>query len=126
VTPYFEPTSVRVLLLYKELHVKGGFDTLYVGKSISKLQMDRELNQTRVLISKLLLFRNIISLYIEALVPSSHKHLKTSSIKLFGLLSEPGGDFPFYNFIVGKMFSRKMMFKRAEQMEQGRGYRVDA
>jgi hypothetical protein len=34
--------------------------------------------------------------------------LKTSSIKFFGLLSEPGGDFPFY---------RKMMFKRAEQME---------
>jgi hypothetical protein len=30
---------------------------------------------------------------------------------------EPGGDFPFYSFIIGKMFSRKMMFKRAEQME---------
>jgi hypothetical protein len=33
------------------------------------------------------------------------------------LLSEPGGDFLLYNFIVGKMFSRKMMFKRVEQME---------
>jgi hypothetical protein len=33
------------------------------------------------------------------------------------LLSEPGGDFPFYSFIVGKMFSRKTMFQRAEQME---------
>jgi hypothetical protein len=34
-------------------------------------------------------------MYIEALVPSFHKPLKTSSIKFFGLLSEPGGDFPF-------------------------------
>jgi hypothetical protein len=33
------------------------------------------------------------------------------------LLSELGGDFPFYSFIVGQMFSRKMMFKRAEQLE---------
>jgi hypothetical protein len=49
-------------------------------------------------------------LYIEALVTSFYKALKTSSIKFFGLLSEPGGDFPFYSFIVGKMFSRKMMF----------------
>jgi hypothetical protein len=30
----------------------------------------------------------------EALVPSFHKHLKISSIKFFGLLPEPGGDFP--------------------------------
>jgi hypothetical protein len=59
----------------------------------------------------------VISLYIEALVPSFHKPLKTSSIKFFGLLSEPGRDFPFYSFIVGKMFNRKKMFKRAEQME---------
>jgi hypothetical protein len=63
------------------------------------------------------LFLNIISLYIEALVPSFHKPLKTNSIKFFGLRSEPGGVFPFYSFIVGKMFSRKMMFKRAELME---------
>jgi hypothetical protein len=54
--------------------------------------------------------------YIEALIPSFYKPLKTSSIKFFGLLSEPGGDFPFYSFIVGKMFSQMMMFKRAEQM----------
>jgi hypothetical protein len=65
----------------------------------------------------MLLFLNIISLYIEALVPSFHKPLKTISIKFFGLLSEPGGDFPFYSFIVGKIFSRKMMFKRDKQME---------
>jgi hypothetical protein len=67
----------------------------------------------------MLLFLNIISLYIEAFAPSFHRPLKTSSMKFFGLLSEPGGDFPFYSFIVGKMFSRKMMFKRAEQMEVG-------
>jgi hypothetical protein len=36
----------------------------------------------------MLLFLNIISLYIEALVPSFHMPLKTSSIKFFGLLSE--------------------------------------
>jgi hypothetical protein len=36
-------------------------------------------------------FLNIISLYIETLVPSFHKPLKTSSIKLFRLLLEPGG-----------------------------------
>jgi hypothetical protein len=46
-----------------------------------------------------------MSLYFEALVPLFHKPLQTSSIKFFGLLSEPGGDFPFYSFIVGKMFS---------------------
>jgi hypothetical protein len=51
---------------------------------------------------KVLLFLNIISLYIEALVPSFPKPLKTSSIKFFGLLSEPGGDFAFYSFIIGK------------------------
>jgi hypothetical protein len=85
--------------------------------------MDIELKQIRVLISKILLFLNIISLYIEALVPPFHKPLKTSSINFFGLLSEPGGDFPFYSFIVGKMFSLKMMFKRAEQ---GQGYTEDA
>jgi hypothetical protein len=39
--------------------------------------------------------------------------MKTSSIKFFGVLSEPGGGFPFYSFIVGKMFSRKMMLKMA-------------
>jgi hypothetical protein len=89
----------------------------YEGKSISKLQMDIELKQIRVLIWKILSFLSILSLYIEALVPSFHKPLKTSSITLFGLLSEPGGDFPFYSFIVGKMFSRKLMFKKAEQME---------
>jgi hypothetical protein len=53
----------------------------------------------------MLLILNIISVYIEALVPSFHKPLKTSSIKFFGLLLEPGGDFPLYSFIVGKMFS---------------------
>jgi hypothetical protein len=53
----------------------------------------------------MLLFLKIISLYIEALVPSFHKPLKPNSIKFFGLLSEPGGDLPFYSFIVGKMFS---------------------
>jgi hypothetical protein len=79
--------------------------------------MDIELKQTRVLTSKILLFLNIISLYTETLVPSFHKALKTNSIKVFGLLSEPGGDFPFYSFIVEKMFNRKMMFKRAEHME---------
>jgi hypothetical protein len=42
--------------------------------------------------------KNIISLYTEALVPSFHKALKTSSIKFFGLLSEPGGDFPFHRY----------------------------
>jgi hypothetical protein len=65
----------------------------------------------------MLLFLYIISLYIEVLVPSFQKPLITNSIKLFGLLSESGGDFPFYSFIVGKMFNRKMMFKWAEQME---------
>jgi hypothetical protein len=39
----------------------------------------------------MLLFLNIISLNMEALVPSFHKPLKTRSIKFFGLLSEPGG-----------------------------------
>jgi hypothetical protein len=58
--------------------------------------MDIKLKQTRVLISKILSFLNIISLYIEALVPSFHKPLKTSSIKFFGLLSESGGGFPFH------------------------------
>jgi hypothetical protein len=66
----------------------------YVGKSISTLQVDTELKQTRILIWKILLFLNIISLYIEALVPSFHKPLKTSNIKFFGQLSEPGSDFP--------------------------------
>jgi hypothetical protein len=56
---------------------------LNVGKSISKLQMDIELKQTRVVIWKILLFLNIISLYIKALVSSFHKPLKTSSIKLW-------------------------------------------
>ncbi|PNF19293.1 hypothetical protein B7P43_G07517 [Cryptotermes secundus] len=50
--------------------------------------------------------------YDASMVP-----VKTSSIKFFGLLSEPVGDFPFYSFIVGKMFRQKMMFKRAKQME---------
>jgi hypothetical protein len=63
--------------------------TLYIGKSISKLQMDTELKQTRVLTGKILLFLNIISLYIEALVPSFHKPPKTSSIKFFELLLDP-------------------------------------
>jgi hypothetical protein len=62
---------------------------MYEGKSISKLQMDIEVKQTRVLIWKILLFFNIISLYIEALVPSFHKPLKTSNIKFLGLLSDP-------------------------------------
>jgi hypothetical protein len=42
----------------------------------------------------------MISLYIEALVPSFHKPLKTSSIKFFRLLSEPGGDFPGFQGLV--------------------------
>jgi hypothetical protein len=63
--------------------------------------VDIELKQIRVLICKILLLLNIISLYIEALVASFHKPLKISSIKFFGLLSEAGGDFPFYSFIVG-------------------------
>jgi hypothetical protein len=46
---------------------------MYEGKSISKLQMDIELKQIRVMILKILLFLNIISLYIEALVQSFHK-----------------------------------------------------
>jgi hypothetical protein len=49
----------------------------------------------------MLLFLNIISLYIEALVPLFHKPLKTSSIKFFGLLSEPGGDFQRHVLIYG-------------------------
>jgi hypothetical protein len=53
--------------------------------------MDIELKQIRVLILKMLLLLNIISLYIKALVPSFHKPLKTSSIKFFGLMLEPGG-----------------------------------
>jgi hypothetical protein len=65
---------------------------VYVGKSVSNLQMDIKLKQIRVLIWKMLLFLNIIFLYIEALFPSCQKPLKTSSIKFFGLLSEPGGD----------------------------------
>jgi hypothetical protein len=40
----------------------------------------------------MLLFLNIISMYIEALVPLFHKPQKTSSLKFFGLLSEPGVD----------------------------------
>jgi hypothetical protein len=43
--------------------------SIYEGKTISKLQMDIELKQIRVLIWKILLFLNIISLYIEARVP---------------------------------------------------------
>jgi hypothetical protein len=38
------------------------------------------------------------NLHIEALVPSFHKPLKTSGIKFFGLLSKPGGDFPFHHY----------------------------
>jgi hypothetical protein len=60
--------------------------------------MDIELKQRRILISKILLFLNIISLYIEALVPLFHKPLKTSSIKFLGLLSEPGSEFPFHRY----------------------------
>jgi hypothetical protein len=60
--------------------------------------MDIELNQTRVLIWKIILFLNILSLYIEALIPSFHKPLKASSIKFIGPLSEPGGDFPFHRY----------------------------
>jgi hypothetical protein len=52
---------------------------IYEGKSISKLQMDIELKRLRVLIWKMLLFLNIISLYIEALVPSFHKPLKLTT-----------------------------------------------
>jgi hypothetical protein len=55
---------------------------MYVGKSVSKIKMDIWLKQTRVLIWKILLFLNIISLCIEAIVSSFHKPL----------LSEPGGD----------------------------------
>jgi hypothetical protein len=72
----------------------------------------------------MLLFLNIFSLYIEAPVPSFHKPLKTSSIKFFGLLSDPEGDFPFYSFVVGKMFSRKKMFKRASLGNDLRGCNV--
>jgi hypothetical protein len=60
--------------------------------------MDIEFKQTRVLIWKIFLFLNIISLYIEAIVPLFHKPLKTSSIKFFGLLSEPDSDFPFHRY----------------------------
>jgi hypothetical protein len=70
------------------------------SRSISKLQMDIELKQARVLIwkKKKLLFLNIISLYIETLGPSFHKPQKSSSIKFFGLLSEPVDDFPFHRY----------------------------
>jgi hypothetical protein len=71
----------------------------YDGKSISKLQMDIEFKQIRVLIWKMLLFLNIISLYIETLVQSFHKPLKTSSIKFFGLLLEPGGSAGCFHWI---------------------------
>jgi hypothetical protein len=79
-----------VTVLLRKLHCMQ----IYIGKSRSTLQMDIELKQARVLIWKILLFLNIISLYTETLVPSFHKPLKTSSTKFFGLLSEPGGDFP--------------------------------
>jgi hypothetical protein len=69
--------------------------TFWLLLLISKLQRDIELKQTRVLIWKILLFLNIISLYIEALVPSFRKPLKTNCIKFFRPLLEPGGDFPF-------------------------------
>jgi hypothetical protein len=46
--------------------------------------MDIEFKQMRVLIGKILLFLNIISLYIEAFVPSFHKPLKTSSLNSLG------------------------------------------
>jgi hypothetical protein len=39
---------------------------MYEGKSVSKLQMDIELKQIRILIRNILLFLNIISLYIQA------------------------------------------------------------
>jgi hypothetical protein len=42
---------------------------MYVGKSISKLQMDKELKQITILIWKILLFLNIISLYIPGTSP---------------------------------------------------------
>jgi hypothetical protein len=47
---------------------------------------------------KILLFLNVIILYIEALVPSFHKPLKTSGKKFFGLLSELGGDLHFHRY----------------------------
>jgi hypothetical protein len=67
--------------------------------------MDIELKQIRVLIKKLLLFLNIISLYTEALVPSFHEPLKTSSIKFFGLLWEPGGSAGCFHCIDARFVS---------------------
>jgi hypothetical protein len=85
---------VTELIFFNELgQILLSCKSLYEGKSISKLQVDIELKQIRVLIWKMLSFLNIISLYTEALVPSFHKPLKTSSIKFFGLPSEPSGDF---------------------------------
>jgi hypothetical protein len=95
----------------------------YEGMPISKLQMDIELKQIGILIWKILLFLSTVSLYIEALVPSFHKPLKTSSIKFFGLLSKPGGDFPFYSFIVGKNVQPK---DDGSRLKQGQGYMEDA
>ncbi|PNF13889.1 hypothetical protein B7P43_G11306 [Cryptotermes secundus] len=58
------------------------------------------------------IFRDLAHMVADqALIPLFYKSLKTSSIKFFGLLLEPGGDFPSYGFIVVKMF------KRAKQME---------
>jgi hypothetical protein len=52
------------------LRVGQEYSCYYVGKSISKLQMDIEREQRRVLIWKILLFLNIISLYIEVFFKS--------------------------------------------------------
>jgi hypothetical protein len=56
--------------------------------------MDIEIKQTKSIDLKNTFISQHNLLYIEALVSSFHKSPKTSSIKFFGLLSEPGGDFP--------------------------------
>jgi hypothetical protein len=67
--------------------------TLYIGKSISKIQMDVELKETRVLIWQIFLFLNIISLYTEALVPF-HKPLKNQQHKILWAAVGTRRDFP--------------------------------
>jgi hypothetical protein len=65
--------------------------------SISKLQMDIERKQISVLIWKNAFISQHNLPVHEALFPSFHKPLKTSSIKFVGLLSDPGGTIPMYD-----------------------------
>jgi hypothetical protein len=68
-----------------------------VGKSTSKLQMHIELKQIRVLICKMLLLFNIISLYTEALVPSFRQPLQTSCCRNQAVTSLQKGNYRHYS-----------------------------